>query len=112
MKLITHYFTVCCIYHKSRAVGESSSEDDSDSSSSSDDDSDNDSEPDNSTARRVGQGRKRQAHRHKHEHSDDSGDGGLKEKHTEAGPQGRVKRKKRPNAYEKTSENVTASARR
>ncbi|KAF1814405.1 hypothetical protein P152DRAFT_270485 [Eremomyces bilateralis CBS 781.70] len=37
---------VCCIYHKPREVGESSSEDTSDSSSS-----DSDSEPDNSSGK-------------------------------------------------------------
>ena len=86
---------MCCIYHKARQVGESSSEDDSDSSSSSDDGSAGDSEPDSSKARMGGKGKKRRQHGHSHDHGDDGeqracrvdGKGGGK--------------KTSPNAYEK-----------
>lgn len=70
---------VCCIYHKTRDFGESSSEDDSDSDSDSGDDG---------RARRVG-GKKGRKGGHGHEHGE--GDGCGKE----------GKRKPSPNAYER-----------
>ncbi|KAH7125671.1 phosphatase inhibitor-domain-containing protein [Dendryphion nanum] len=86
---------VCCIYHKPRAVGESSDESSSDSSS----DSESDSEPDNSTARpiggrRGGKQRGRRPHRHNHDHPHDGPSDQSK-------PSRRVHRKPSPNAYEK-----------
>lgn len=90
---------VCCIYHKARPVGESSSESDSDSSSS-------DSDSDNETQRR----RARESHAH-HPHprgqphgreaSDKPGDGTADaccSDHTHSKPK---RRKPSPNAYEK-----------
>ncbi|KAI9711421.1 MAG: hypothetical protein M1812_007166 [Candelaria pacifica] len=91
---------VCCIYHKPRAVGESSDES-SDSSSS---DSNSDSEPDNSTARRSG-GARRRGLANEHTHNPEEG---CCHSHGEGSvggntPEGNVKarRKKSPNAYEK-----------
>ncbi|KAF2117559.1 phosphatase inhibitor-domain-containing protein [Lophiotrema nucula] len=89
---------VCCIYHKPRAVDESSDESSSDSSS----DSDSDSEPDNSTARPVGgrrnaDGRGRRPHKHDHDHGDDHGEGPSDKPQ----PSRRPRRKPSPNAYEK-----------
>jgi protein phosphatase 1 regulatory subunit 11 len=88
---------VCCIYHKPRAVDESSDESSSDSSS----DSDSDSEPDNSRAhpiggRRGGQPRGRHVHKHGNEHNHDHGQGPSKPQ-----PHRRPRRKPSPNAYEK-----------
>ncbi|KAI9811462.1 MAG: hypothetical protein M1827_005445 [Pycnora praestabilis] len=90
---------VCCIYHKPRAVGESSDEDSSDSSSSSSD-SDN-SEPDNSTARKAGGGSRtgRRYHHHEHDEPHDECGGGDGEKARSKGKG--VRRKGSPNAYEK-----------
>ncbi|MCJ1237002.1 hypothetical protein MMC14_004986 [Varicellaria rhodocarpa] len=87
---------VCCIYHKSRDVGESSSEDDSDSSSSSDDDNSGDSEQDNSRARMGGRAQKRLQHHHSHDHINGNNDG-----HGTASPKSKSKRQTSPNAYEK-----------
>ncbi|KAJ9651566.1 Type 1 phosphatases regulator ypi1 [Neophaeococcomyces mojaviensis] len=86
---------VCCIFHKTREFGESSSEEDSDSSSS---DSDASSGPsDDGAARPVG-GNNRRARRkgrgRKHDHGDDC-DGHAH------GHQPADKRKPSPNAYEK-----------
>ncbi|KAI4173512.1 MAG: hypothetical protein LQ343_002850 [Gyalolechia ehrenbergii] len=76
--LLTWMDTVCCIYHPTRAVGESSSENDSGSSSS-----DSDSDPDSSSpknddgrARMSGTRRKRKRMgerqaQHNHNHNDD-----------------------------------------
>ncbi|OCK83623.1 hypothetical protein K432DRAFT_379331 [Lepidopterella palustris CBS 459.81] len=88
---------VCCIYHKPRAIDESSDESSSDSS-----DSDSDSEPDNSTARPVGSGRRsghpqgRDHGHHHHDHDHGEGSGGNQPKRPQAKP-----RKRSPNAYEK-----------
>ncbi|KAI9835578.1 MAG: hypothetical protein M1819_002029 [Sarea resinae] len=101
---------VCCIYHKPRAVDESSSEDSS--SSSSDSDSDSSSEPDNSRARMPGQGRgrrRRPSHPHSHDHDGDDGDGGDDDDdggcgHDHGSPPRKPARQRRrasPNAYEK-----------
>jgi len=78
---------VCCIYHKPRAIDDSSSDD-----SSGDSSSDSDSEPDNSQARPVGASKRngRNQHKHNHDHRG-SGDG--------SNP--RAGRKSSPNAYEK-----------
>lgn len=77
---------VCCIYHKPREFGESSSEDDSSSS-----ESDSDSGADDGGARMSGNRRGRShGHGHGHKHSDDYGKG-----------LGKGKRKPSPNAYEK-----------
>ncbi len=95
---------MCCIYHKTRAVGESSSEDDSDSSSS-DGDGDSGTEPDNSKARMGGKGRKRD-HKHKHDH--DGGDEGQRPDQGDSHRKTGRRRRASPNAYErmpKTSEN-------
>jgi len=96
---------VCCIYHKPRAVDESSDESSSDSSS----DSESDSEPDNSTARPLGAGRRgraqgRNLHNHSHRHHDHDHDhdhdgdrpARSQPKRSQAKP-----RKRSPNAYEK-----------
>lgn len=86
---------VCCIFHKTREVGESSSEDDSSSS-----DSDGGSSPsdDDGAARPVGgrrseRGRKRGK---KHDHDRGDGDGCGHGQRNERGA-----RKPSPNAYEK-----------
>lgn len=59
------WMVVCCIYHKPRAVGESSDESSSDSSSDSDSD-------DDGSARPAG-GRKSKQHKHHHHSHDDHG---------------------------------------
>lgn len=85
---------VCCIYHKTREVGESSSEDDSSSDSSSDDDS-----GDDGAARPVGgyKGSRRGRKGRGHKHDDADGDcDGHDHVHGEKG-----KRKPSPNAYER-----------
>lgn len=82
---------VCCIYHKPRAVGESSSEEDSSDSDSSSGDSDG--------ARPVG-GRKGRKKGHKHDHGD--GDDCNHDYDNEDGHRSsRSRRKPSPNAYEK-----------
>ncbi|CAG8126456.1 unnamed protein product [Penicillium olsonii] len=83
---------VCCIYHKARPVGESSSED---SSSSSDSDSDSDSEDDRRTARMKS--RRTSPHDHDHEHDHDKD---CSNDHDHPKPK-KAKRKPSPNAYEK-----------
>jgi len=80
---------VCCIFHKTREVGESSSEDDS---SSSDDSEAGSSPSDDGGARPVGgkrrgRGKRRHGPGHEHEHGDGCGHG--------------AERKPSPNAYEK-----------
>ncbi|KAF2018213.1 hypothetical protein BU24DRAFT_449717 [Aaosphaeria arxii CBS 175.79] len=98
---------VCCIYHKPRAVGESSDESSSDSSS----DSDSDSEPDNSTARPAGgrpggKGRGRRPHKHDEDGHNHDGDGhGHGEPSGAPKPRRRPHRKPSPNAYEKMPKN-------
>ncbi|KAJ5489577.1 Type 1 phosphatases regulator ypi1 [Penicillium diatomitis] len=103
---------VCCIFHKARPVGESSSEESSSSSSDSDSDSDYDSR--NDMARRANQRRRGRSpcedddHDHDHEH-------GHEHNHSHDGPCNaasgsassskrkikRTRRKPSPNAYEK-----------
>ncbi|EMD97834.1 hypothetical protein COCC4DRAFT_42326 [Bipolaris maydis ATCC 48331] len=90
---------VCCIYHKPRAVDESSDDDSSDSSSS---DSDSDSEPDNSTARpagRIGAARGRRPHQHDHDGCAENH--GCHEGSGQSQKTKRQRRKPSPNAYEK-----------
>ncbi|KAJ9614625.1 Type 1 phosphatases regulator ypi1 [Cladophialophora chaetospira] len=89
---------VCCIYHKTRAFGESSSEEDSSSDSSSDDsDADGSDSPDDGGARIIGGRRGRKNGRgHAHKHGDDCGHG-----HSHGKGKGKGKRKPSPNAYEK-----------
>ncbi|KAJ9217802.1 hypothetical protein DTO166G4_606 [Paecilomyces variotii] len=90
---------VCCIYHKSHAVGESSSE--SESESESDDSSSSDSDTD-ARQRGIRRGRRKQDkdHHHHHEcgseehdHDHDHGSGPHKHKSK--------RRKPSPNAYER-----------
>lgn len=78
---------VCCIYHKAREFGESSSEDDSSSDDSSDSDGSGSDSPDDGGARMSGNRRGRKSD-HGHKHGDDCN-------HNKA------KRKPSPNAYEK-----------
>ncbi|OAP55363.1 hypothetical protein AYL99_10336 [Fonsecaea erecta] len=88
---------VCCIYHKPREFGESSSEDDSSSDSSSDSDSDagGSDSPDDGGARMSGNRRGRKHdHRHGHPHDHDHDDGCDHGK-------GKGRRKPSPNAYER-----------
>ncbi|EXJ81756.1 hypothetical protein A1O1_07821 [Capronia coronata CBS 617.96] len=81
---------VCCIYHKTREFGESSSEDDSSSDSdSSDSDGGGSDSPDDGAARMSGARRGRR-HDHDHAHGDDCDHG-----------KGKSGRKPSPNAYEK-----------
>ncbi|KAM0258264.1 hypothetical protein ACHAQJ_003906 [Trichoderma viride] len=80
---------VCCIYHRPKAVDESSDESSSDSSSS---DSDSDSEPERK--KKVGGGKDDCGHSHDHGHRHNHG----------RGRRTNGKKKKRapsPNAYEK-----------
>lgn len=96
---------VCCIYHKPRAVDESSDESSSDSSS----DSESDSEPDNSTARPLGAGRRgraqgRNPHNHSHRHHDHDHDhdhDGDRPARSQPKRSQAKSRKRSPNAYEK-----------
>lgn len=95
---------VCCIYHKPRAVDESSDDESSDSSSS---DSDSDSEPDNSTARPAGRaGGQRGRRPLEHNHNDCDRDHVHGERSGQK-PQKRIRsrRKPSPNAYEKMPKN-------
>lgn len=90
---------VCCIYHKPREAGESSSE----SSSSSSDSDDSDSEADTSRAQPANRSSRRQGHRHQHSH-DHSNDEPCEHDHAEpdAKAKGKQKERKRsPNAYER-----------
>ncbi|KAK8107664.1 uncharacterized protein PG998_009677 [Apiospora kogelbergensis] len=95
---------VCCIYHKPRAVGESSSEDDSSSSSSSDSDSDSGMGR-RGDADRVGKGsnkgKKNRGHKygdHDHDHGD--GENNCDGRHQRRGNR-KPARRPSPNAYEK-----------
>jgi protein phosphatase 1 regulatory subunit 11 len=83
---------VCCIYHKPKEPGDSSSDS---SRSSSESDSESDSAPDLSRARRAGgrPGRKAKRDGHGHEHGEGDGDCNGKGKGKE--------RKPSPNAYER-----------
>jgi len=80
---------VCCIYHRPREFGESSSEDDSSDSDSNSDDTGGDS-GDDGGARMAGNRRGR-----KFEHNHGKGGGG------DGCGKGKGKRKPSPNAYEK-----------
>ncbi|KAF1354894.1 phosphatase inhibitor-domain-containing protein, partial [Delphinella strobiligena] len=84
---------VCCIYHKPRETGESSSEE---SSSSSDD---SDSEPDTSRAQPAN--RRSAGHRH-HRHTSDSEPCEHEHGPADSKKEGKQKERKRsPNAYER-----------
>ncbi|EKV15006.1 Type 1 phosphatases regulator ypi1 [Penicillium digitatum] len=95
---------VCCIYHKARPVGESSSEESSSSSS----ESDSESEDDRCTSR-VNRARHTNSHNggrephgeheHEHEHASHDDEGCCSEDHNPK-PK-RYRRKPSPNAYEK-----------
>ncbi|KAI9892264.1 MAG: hypothetical protein M1814_001723 [Vezdaea aestivalis] len=93
---------VCCIYHKPREVGESSSEESSSSSSE-----DSDSGADDGAARPVGGRRlKKRSHRHHehdhdHEHSDGEEKSGPGNEGVARDQERRKPRKHSPNAYEK-----------
>ncbi|KAK8086900.1 hypothetical protein PG994_001874 [Apiospora phragmitis] len=95
---------VCCIYHKPREVGESSSEDDSSSSSSDSEDSDSGAAHRAGDADRVGKGsnkgKKNRGHKHDdhdgHDHDGENCDG----RHQRRGNRKPTK-KPSPNAYEK-----------
>ncbi|KAL1304617.1 hypothetical protein AAFC00_003584 [Neodothiora populina] len=102
---------VCCIYHKPREAGESSS----DSSDSSDSSSDSDSEPDTSRARPTNH-RSRRQHNHRH----DDGDGGEECNHDHdhdhdpshgqprSNREGKQRERRRsPNAYERVPKRKT-----
>lgn len=94
---------VCCIYHKERAVGESSDED-SDSSSSSDSDEASDGDgADDGRARMGGQG-KRKSSGHQHGDGEEGCRGG--EGSSRKGKE-RTRRTAR-NAYEKAPKNMRA----
>lgn len=84
---------VCCIYHKARPVGESSSEESSSSS-----DSDSDSEDDRRRARMKAR-RTRDSHPHDHDHEHEH-DKDCSNDHEHPKPK-KAKRKPSPNAYEK-----------
>jgi len=91
---------VCCIYHKSHAVGESSSDESSDSSS---DESDS---ADEGKARMVGaakgKGRRRKHHHcHDHDHGDGGPEGQGDGEGNAKGKGVRAPRKSSPNAYER-----------
>lgn len=58
---------VCCIYHKPREVGESSSESSSDSSSDDDSDDTNDDGAARPTIRKAKQGSDKHGHGHEHD---------------------------------------------
>ncbi|KAL1953216.1 hypothetical protein VTO42DRAFT_3382 [Malbranchea cinnamomea] len=85
---------VCCIYHKPRAVGESSSESESDDSSSSDDDSD--SEVDNGEARLSNNSSGARRHR-PCDHHGCEGDGDSQHHR----PVKKKRSRAKPNAYER-----------
>ncbi|KAJ5297998.1 hypothetical protein PENANT_c012G03179 [Penicillium antarcticum] len=88
---------VCCIYHKARPVGESSSESDSDSSSSDSDSDSNDDRAKRANHARHSHARGRKPH-DEHRHIADPNDDGC------CSDQGAPKSKRRkpsPNAYEK-----------
>ncbi|BCR87023.1 PPP1R11/YPI1 family protein [Aspergillus chevalieri] len=90
---------VCCIYHKPRPVGESSSESESDSDSNSDSDSETDhyqNKP-NHLQHRLGHNESSH-HQHSSEQNSEKGHTACNTKH--CGKQGK-QRKPSPNAYEK-----------
>lgn len=82
--ILTHISIVCCIYHKPKAVDESSDE------SSSDSDSDSDSGSDRDGAQPAGGKRQSCGHEHGHSHGRGRRNG-----------KGKEKRAPSPNAYEK-----------
>jgi len=81
---------VCCIYHKTREFGESSSEDDSSSDSDSSDSDAAGSDSADDGGARMGGNKRGRKHEHAHHHGDDCGHG-----------KGKGRRKPSPNAYEK-----------
>ena len=84
---------VCCIYHKTRAVGESSSEDDDDASSSDSDSNASDSDmPDG--ARPISKGKRKGGHGH------EDGDG-CAHRHGNHEKRKGKRKETSPNAYEK-----------
>ncbi|GAM89675.1 hypothetical protein ANO11243_077140 [Dothideomycetidae sp. 11243] len=95
---------VCCIYHKPKNAGDSSSDD-----SSSDSDSDSDSEPDLSRAQPASrrgdqQATDRREHEHEHDHDHDSDCGRGQESDASSPRKSKRKGKARqpsPNAYER-----------
>ncbi|OKL60350.1 hypothetical protein UA08_04369 [Talaromyces atroroseus] len=87
---------VCCIYHRPRALDESSSE--SSDSESSSDDSDTDDDRDT----RSGQRRRRRRHRDDCEHGDAGNDASCPGHSHDIK---RVREKKKPNAYERIPKN-------
>lgn len=96
--LTTCLCPVCCIYHKTREAGESSSEDDSDSDSSSDSGGESDDGNHDDGRARMSRKTKRENGRPRHgSHNDECGhcgrEGGDSRKDSV--------RKKRRNAYEK-----------
>jgi protein phosphatase 1 regulatory subunit 11 len=88
---------VCCIYHKARPVGESSSESDSDSSSSDSDSDTNDDRAKRANHARHSHGRGRKPHG-EHNHAPDSNEDAYCSDHE--APKSK-RRKPSPNAYEK-----------
>lgn len=117
-----HETIVCCIYHKPRAMNESSSESDSDPSSSS-------SEIDSDTSDIDVDGRRRQQQQQQRSHNDSHGENGAATTHADGHSHGcndlepsshhhhiktpsrkpkrkSKKRKPSPNAYERVSKNV------
>ncbi|KKK20010.1 hypothetical protein P175DRAFT_0473233 [Aspergillus ochraceoroseus IBT 24754] len=96
---------VCCIYHKARPVGESSSEESS--SSSSDSDSDSDSHSDRPTSRRKCQHAHNQNGEHPHDSSQGSPERGRVVEGCSRNHETRKtkRRKPSPNAYEKMPKN-------
>ncbi|KAJ5583693.1 hypothetical protein N7535_002313 [Penicillium sp. DV-2018c] len=87
---------VCCIYHKARPVGESSSEESSSSSSDNDSDSEDERRKARSDVARRTRGRGRELHS---EHTSQPGEECCSESH---GPKQKTNRRKpSPNAYEK-----------
>lgn len=99
---------VCCIYHKAREVGESSSEEDSDSSSSSDSDEASDGGgADDGRARMGGKG-KRKDNGHQHGDGEEGCGGGHGGKGSSWKGKERARRTAR-NAYEKAPKNQGVS---
>ncbi|KAJ6004076.1 hypothetical protein N7522_005721 [Penicillium canescens] len=88
---------VCCIYHKARPVGESSSESDSDSSSSDSDSDSNDDRAKRANHARHSHARGRKPHG-EHNHAPDSNEDAYCSDH---GAPKSKRRRPSPNAYEK-----------
>lgn len=89
---------VCCIFHKSRQVGESSDEEDSDSDSSSDSNASDDAG--DGGAMMAGKGKGENRRQHEHQHGDGEGNCEGHAGEGEGNGKGRARRKGR-NAYEK-----------